>query len=96
MALWPNSLEYFVTNKLSMSLTMNSIRIRLKIATKHTLIHGKNSRSASENVLNVMEGVTHRNFPCFRKQGKEDAEVACKVEEGTDKSLQFSTSQQRG
>ena len=67
-----------------MNLTMLSIRIRLKIATKHTLIH----------FLNVMEGITH----CRKqgKQGKEDAEVTCKVEEGTDKSLQFSISQQRG
>ena len=82
-----------------MNLTMYSIRIRLKIATKHTLIHGKNSRSASENFLNVMEGITHCHFPCLRKQGKqgkEDTEVTCKVEEGTDKSLQFSISQQPG
>ena len=32
MALWPNSLEYFVTSKVSISLTMYSIRIRWKIA----------------------------------------------------------------
>ena len=44
---------------------MYSIRIRLKIAT-----------SASENFLDVMQGITHSNFPCFRKQGKGDAEFA--------------------
>ena len=55
---------------------MYSIRIRLKIATKHTLIHRQNSRSASENYLDVMQGITHSNFPCLGKQGKGDAEVA--------------------
>ena len=53
-----------------MNLTMYSIKIRLKIETKHTQIHGKNSRSASENVLDVMLGITSCNVPCFRKQGK--------------------------
>ena len=34
---------------------MYSIRIRLKIATKHTLIHRQSSHSASENFLDVMQ-----------------------------------------
>ena len=55
---------------------MYSIRIRLKIATEHTLIHGQNSLSASENFLDVMQEITHSNFTCFRKQCKGDPEVA--------------------
>ena len=66
---------------------MYSIRLRLNIAT--TQIHGQNSRSAGENFLDVMQGITHSNFPCFRKQGKGGTLKLCdKVEDGTDKSLQ--------
>ena len=44
---------------------MYSIRIHLKIASKHTQIHGQSSCSSSENVRDMMEGITHYKFPCF-------------------------------
>ena len=50
---------------------MYFIRTHLKIASKHAQIRGQNSRSSSENFGDVIQGITHCQFPCFiGKQGK--------------------------